>query len=151
MRAQHASFRNSDRQQAKDKCPEPLSWLSGTAGSVLCEHTPVNPVQLQTRTLPVSAESASYSMGPMGPRRGAWGSGRGGGEAPQSSFWVHGRRGTPACPCTGPQALATHTVQAGDREQTSGDQTKPQANSFCGGGGGATKQGEWGWEGREGL
>lgn len=55
------------------------------------------------------------------------------GEAPQSSLWVRGRRATPACPCTGPQALATHTVQAGDREQTSGDQTKPQANSFWGG------------------
>lgn len=72
MRAQHASFRNSDRQQAKDKCPERLSWLSGTAGSVLCEHTPVNPMQLQTQTLPVSAESASYSTGPLGPRRRAW-------------------------------------------------------------------------------
>ena len=52
------------------------------------------------------------------------------GEAPQSSLWVRGRRATPACPCTGPQALATHTVQAGDREQTSGDQEWRQDDQY---------------------
>lgn len=70
------------------------------------------------------------------------------GEAPQSSLWVCGRLATPACPCTGPQALATHTVQAGDREQTSGTKPKPQANSFCGGWGRGYTGGV-GWEGRE--
>ena len=106
--------------------------------SVLYEHTPGSPCSYKL-------EHSQDLLNWPHTRRDHWDQGEGhsgqGCEAPQSSLWAGEHWGTPACPCTGPQALTTPSAGR-YREQTSGDRTKPQANSFCGGGGGVRKQGE---------